>query len=116
MRLDTCAMLNKLQKVYWPDNANFEIQDVECVSYITTVKRLEGMITVNYRPYVPMEQDILVGVLLAMHMGNDIPVGERGCAHKWCPVRNTLRTTQPVRSRKFQPDAPQGVTVVKTYH
>ena len=87
MRLDTCVMLNKLQKVCWPDNANFEIQDVECVSYIahnnTTAKRLEGMITVNYRPHIPMEQDILVGVLLAMHMGNDIPNGERGCAHKW---------------------------------
>ena len=48
MRLDTCVMLNKLQKVCWPDNANFEIPDVECVSYITTTKRLEGMITVNY--------------------------------------------------------------------
>jgi hypothetical protein len=87
MRLDTCAMLNKLQKICWPDNANFEIQDVECVSYIahntTTEKRLEGMITVNYRPHIPMEQDILVGVLLAMYMGNDIPNGERGCAHKW---------------------------------
>ena len=93
MRLDTCAMLNKLQKVCWPDNADFEIQDVECVSYITTAKRLEGMITVNYRPHSIMEQDILVGVLLAMHMGNDIPVGERGCAHKWCPVRNTLSHT-----------------------
>ena len=40
-----------------------------------------------------MEQDILVGVLLAMHMGNDIPDGERGCAHKWCPLRNTLAHT-----------------------
>jgi hypothetical protein len=97
MRIDTCAMLNKLQKICWPDNADFEIQDVECVSYIahstTTAKRLEGMITVNYRPHIPMEQDILVGVLLAMYMGNDIPNGERGCTHKWCPLRNTLAHT-----------------------
>ncbi len=63
------------------------------MSYITTAKRLEGMITVNYRLHSIMEQDILVGVLLAMHMGNDIPAGERGCAHKWCPVRNTLSHT-----------------------
>jgi hypothetical protein len=34
MRFNTCAMLNKLQKICWPDNANFEIQDAECVSYI----------------------------------------------------------------------------------
>ena len=88
MRLDTCAMLNKLQKICWPDNANFEIQDVECVGYIahTTTRGLEGMITVNYRPHVPMEQDILVGVLLSMYMDNDIPEGERGCTHKWCPL------------------------------
>jgi hypothetical protein len=97
MRFNTCAMLNKLQKICWPDNANFEIQDVECVSYIahntTTAKRLEGMITVNYRPHTPMEQDILVGVLLAMYMGNDIPDGEKGSGFKWCPLRNTLAYT-----------------------
>ncbi len=67
------------------------------MSYIahntTTAKRLEDMITVNYRPHIPMEQDILVGVLLAMYMDNDIPNGERGCAHKWCPLRNTLAHT-----------------------
>ncbi len=74
------------------------------MSYITTTKRLEDMITVNYRPHIPLEQDILVGVLLAMHMGNDIPVGERGCAHKWCPVRNTMSysacTVTKVSSRR----------------
>ncbi len=49
--------------------------DVECTCYIayntTKAKRIEGMITVNYRPHTPMEQDILVGILLAMYMGND---------------------------------------------
>jgi hypothetical protein len=51
------------------------------------------MITVNYRPHVPMEQDILVGILLAMHMGNDIPEGGRGSGLKWCPLRNELTYT-----------------------
>ena len=51
------------------------------------------MITVNYRPHTPMEQDILVGVLLAMYMGNDIPDGEQGSGFKWCPLRNTLTHT-----------------------
>ncbi len=75
-------MLNKQQKICWSDNVDFEIQDIECISYITDdatkAKRLEGMITVNYRPHTPMEQDILVGILLAMYMGNDIPEGEKG--------------------------------------
>ena len=97
MRLNTCAMLNKLQKICWPDNEDFGIQDVECISYMangsTKAKRLEGMITVNYRPQVPMEQDILVGILLAMHMGNDIPDGERGSGIKWCPLRNEVTYT-----------------------
>ena len=61
MWFNTCAMLNKLQKICWPDNEDFEIQDIECVSYMandaTKAKRLEGMITVNYRPHVPMEQE-----------------------------------------------------------
>jgi hypothetical protein len=90
-------MLNKLQKICWPDNIKFEIQDVECISYIaddtTKTKRLEGMITVNYRPHTPMEQDILVGSLLAMYMGNDIPEGEKGSGFKWYPLRNTLAHT-----------------------
>jgi hypothetical protein len=35
MRFNTCAMLNKQQKIYWSDNVDFEIQDIECISYIT---------------------------------------------------------------------------------
>jgi hypothetical protein len=74
-------MLNKLQKICWMDNVDFEIQDIECVSYIsntaTKAERLEGMITVNYRPHTPMEQDILVCILLTMCMGNDIPKEKR---------------------------------------
>jgi hypothetical protein len=35
------------------------------------------MITVNYHPHTPMEQDILVGILLAMCMGNAIPKEKR---------------------------------------
>ena len=97
MRLNTCVMLNKLQKICWPDNIDFEIQDNECVSYIVKgaakSERLEGMITVSYRPHTPMEQDILVGILLAMHIGNDIPDGEKGSGFKWCPLRNALAYT-----------------------
>jgi hypothetical protein len=28
-----------------------------------------------------------VGLLLAMHLGNDIPAGEAGSGLKWCPIR-----------------------------
>ncbi len=51
------------------------------------------MITVNYHPHTPMEQDILVGILLVMYMGNDIPKGEKDIGFKWCPLRNTLTYT-----------------------
>ena len=47
----------------------------------------------NYRPHTPMEQDILVGILLVMHIGNDIPDGEKGSGFKWCPLRNALAYT-----------------------
>jgi len=97
MWLDTCAMLNKLQKNCWPDNIDFVIQDIECISYIARGAAksdwFEGMITVSYRPHTPMEQDILVGILLTMHIGNDIPDGEKGSGSKWCPLRNTLAYT-----------------------
>ena len=56
-------------------------------------KRLEGMITIEYRPRIPLEQDLLVGLLLVMHMGNDIPRDEEGCGLKWCPIRNKLGET-----------------------
>jgi hypothetical protein len=45
-------MLNKLQRICWPDNEEFRIQDIECICYMangaTKTKRLEDMITVNY--------------------------------------------------------------------
>ena len=92
MRFNTCAMLNKLQSICWPDNTAFQVEDVEVVGFhahsATAFQRLEGMITVAYRRHTPLEQDLLVGLLLAMHMANDIPEGARGSGLKWCPIRN----------------------------
>ena len=97
MRVNTCEMLNKLQKMCWPDNEEFKIHDVECIGYhadsTSRSRRLEGMITISYRPQVPMEQDILVGILLAMYIGNDIPEGSRGSGLKWDPIRNEMAYT-----------------------
>jgi hypothetical protein len=59
----------------------------------TKHKRLEGMITIEYRPRIPLKHDLLVGLLLAMHMGNDIPRDDEGCELKWCPIRNKLDET-----------------------
>ena len=56
-------------------------------------KRLEGMITIEYRPKIPLEQDLLVDLLLVMHMGNDIPRDDEGCGFKWCPIRNETGET-----------------------
>ena len=93
MRFNTCAMLNKLQSICWPQNEAFKVEDVEMVGChahsATAFQRLEGMITVAYRRHIPLEQDLLVGLLLAMHMANDIPEGARGSGLKWCPMRGS---------------------------
>ena len=90
-------MLNKLQHRCWPDNAPFKIDDINFIGYfahsLTEHKRLEGMITIEYRHHIPLEQDLHVGLLLAMHIGNDIPAGETGSGLKWCPIRNELAHT-----------------------
>jgi hypothetical protein len=48
------------------------------------------MITIAYRQYVQLEQDLLVGLLLAMYIDNDIPQGEGDNGLKWCPLRNEM--------------------------
>ena len=97
MRLSICTMLNTLQNQCWPENEPFDIAEVEFMGYhansTSKHKRLEGMITIEYRPKIPLEQDLLVGLLLAMHIGNDIPKGQEGCGFKWCPIRNELGET-----------------------
>ncbi len=45
------------------------------------------MITIEYRHHIPLEQDLQVGLLLAMHIVSDIPAGEAGSGLKWCPIR-----------------------------
>ena len=90
-------MMNALQNQYCPENEPFGIAEMEFMGYYvnstSTHKRLEGMITIEYRPRVSLEQDLLVGLLLTIHIGNDIPTDEDGCGLKWCPIRNELGTT-----------------------
>ncbi len=83
MRINTCVLNNKLQRLCWPDDEEFKIENVEVVGFLAHKQRLEGMITMEYRRHVPLEQDLLVGLLLAMHIGNDIPKGARGGGLKW---------------------------------
>ena len=54
-------------------------------------KKLDGMITTEYRQRIPLEQDLLVGILLVIYMGYDIPKGEKGSGLKWCLVPNPKR-------------------------
>jgi hypothetical protein len=97
MRVVTWEMLNKLQQMCWPDNEPFKIEEINFIGYhahsTPEFKRLEGMITIEYRQHVQLEQDLLVGLLLAMHIGNDIPQGEAGSGLKWCPLRNEIAYT-----------------------
>ena len=57
-------MLNKLQQQCWPDNAPFKIEEIKFVGYFahshSEHKRLEGMITIEYRPHTSLEQDLQV--------------------------------------------------------
>jgi hypothetical protein len=93
----TCDMLNKLQHRCWSDNAPFKIDEINFIGYFAHSsaehKRLEGMITIEYRHHIPLEQDLQVALLLAMYIGNDIPAGEAGSGLKWCPIRNEIAHT-----------------------
>ncbi len=51
------------------------------------------MITIEYRHHIPLEQDLQVGLLLAMYIVNDIPAGEAGSGLKWWPIRNEIAHT-----------------------
>ena len=51
------------------------------------------MITIEYHRHVPLEQDDLVGLLLTMNIGNDIPEVSRDGGLKWCPLRNETSYT-----------------------
>ena len=63
-------ILNKLQQLCWQDNETFKIDEINFIGYHDNItsefKRLEGIITVEYRQDVPLEQDLLVGLLLVV--------------------------------------------------
>jgi hypothetical protein len=94
IRLNICTMLITLQNQCWSENKPFDITEVEFMGYhvnsSTKHKRFEGMITIEYKPRIPLEQDLLIGLLLTMHMGNDIPEDDEDCGLKWCPIRDKL--------------------------
>ena len=96
-RSNICAMMNELQNLCWPENEPFDIAEVEFIGYhansTSKHKRLEGMITIEYRHRVSLEQDLRVGLLLAMHIGSYIPMDKEVCGLKWCPIRNEMGTT-----------------------
>ena len=85
-------LLNTLQQMCWTDNEPFKIEEINFIGYHANskseLKRLEGMITIEYRQHIQLEQDLLVGLLLTMYIGNDIPEGEADSGLKWCPHRN----------------------------
>ena len=122
MRTVTWEMLNKLQQMWWPDNEPFKIEEINFIGYHahskSELKRLEGIITIEYRQHVQLEQDLLVGLLLAMYIGNDIPEGETVIGLKWFPLRNeiacTACTVTRVTARRstrghYRQDIPLGV-------
>ena len=48
MRINTCAMINKLQSLCWSDNEAFQVENVEVVGFLAHKQRLEVMITIEY--------------------------------------------------------------------
>ena len=97
MRLNIWEMLSKLQWICLPDNKEFSIDEVDFIGYhansTTRYQSMEGMIAIEYQTRVLFKQDLPVGLLLAMYIGNNIPEGEVGCGLKWCPVRNEMAST-----------------------
>jgi hypothetical protein len=71
-------MMNVPQNQCWSENEPFGISEVGYYNSTSNHKRLEGIIIIEYRSRVSLEQDLLVGLLLVIHIGNDIPEDEDG--------------------------------------
>ncbi len=65
----------EIQRICWPEARKFETSDLDL--FVNTVGRMEGRILIRSRTSTSqeMEEDKLVGILMAFMLGNSVPRG-----------------------------------------
>ena len=81
----------EIQKICWPDARPFDVSDWETSVFTNKEARTEGRILLctRARSSNEMEEDVLVGVLLAFMVGNSVPRGP-GVDFRWCPLTQRI--------------------------
>ena len=67
----------EIQKICWSEARKFETSDLEIALFTSKVGRTEGRILLRFRDNTSqeMEEDTLVGILMAFMLGNSVPRG-----------------------------------------
>jgi hypothetical protein len=84
----------EIQKICWPETRKLENSDLEITLFTSTGGRMEGRILLRSRASTSqeMEEDTLVGILLAFMLGNSVPRGP-GVDLRWCPLTHRIGIT-----------------------
>ena len=90
--LDILELLNLIQSKCRPMTRAFQVEDVDFVGFYNDEGMLEGMLSIQVRRDVSLEDDQLVGAYAALFFGNMIQTGP-GAHMKWCPVRRKFGST-----------------------
>ena len=92
-RSQLVEVLTKIQQVCGAENAPFEVTDIGYMAYINKENKLEGIITIQKRARETLEDDIVMGAMLALHIGNNVQ-SVTAQSFKWCPVSGEYGQTQ----------------------
>jgi hypothetical protein len=84
----------EIQTVCWPEARKFETSDLEIALCVSKGGQMEGRILLRSRASTSqeMEEDTLVGILMAFMLGNSVPRGP-GVDLRWCPLTHRIGTT-----------------------
>jgi hypothetical protein len=84
----------EIQTVCWPEARKFETSDLEIALCMSKGGQMEGRILLRSRVSTSqeMEEDTLVGILMAFMLGNSVPRGP-GVDLRWCPLTHRIGTT-----------------------
>ncbi len=82
-------MAIQIQDRCWVGKRPFTIDEVHVARVIRPDGGAEGALTLKMRPDVSLDEDVLVGTLLAFFIGNSMSQGQ-GEALRWCPVLSGL--------------------------
>jgi hypothetical protein len=94
LRRGSFQLASEIQKMCWPDARKFENSDIETHIVVNGGGRVEGRILLCNRTGAmhEMEEDMLVGILLAFLIGNSVARGP-GVDLRWCPLTQRIGLT-----------------------